>query len=244
MRRVLVVTAVRAETRAVLAALRRPQRDRAGARRCWRARVGAREVVVLEGGVGGAAAQRAVEEARIDCDLLLSVGFAGALVASLTPGDLVVPPRVVWDDGVGIRAHDVPAPLHAAAVAALPGDLRVDHHGVLFSSPVIVTTPLAKAEAARRFGAVAVEMEAQALIAHAAARAVPLLAVRAVLDASDLSLEALPPNISTSWSARAALLVAPAAWPLIVALRRHVATASRTLAAALAALLAAPLRGE
>ncbi len=243
MRRLVVVTAVRAETRAVLVTLRAPRRERGGAVRCWRGRAGEREIVVLEGGVGGAAAGRAVEQAGLDCDLLVSVGFGGALVPALLPGDLTVPPRVVWDDDWGgRRTYEVPAALHAAAVAVLPHGLRVDHEGTLYSSPVIVTTPIAKADAARRYGAVAVEMEAHALVAYALARDIPFLALRAILDASDLSLEALPPDLSTSWSARAGLIVAPAAWPLVLALRRHVATASRTLSAALAAFFAAPLQ--
>lgn len=243
MRRLLVVTAVRAETRAVLAAIRDPRRERGAIVPRWDARTAEREMIVLEGGIGGVAAERAVELARVDCDLVLSVGFAGALVAGLVPGDVVLPRRVVWDDDAGARrTYEVPAALHGAAMSAMPPNLRVTDTGTLFSSPVIVTTPAAKAEAARRYGATAVEMEAHALAALAVRRHIPLLAVRTILDGAEISLEALPPNLSTSWSARAGLIVAPAAWPLVLALRRHVITASRMLTAVLAALFVAPLQ--
>jgi nucleoside phosphorylase len=238
---IIVVTAVRPETRAVLAAIRAPRRVR-GARR-WEARAGERDVVVLECGVGGAAAGRAIASAPSDAALVVSAGFAGALVSSLVAGDVVIPPRIVWqqaEDGAP-AAYQVPVGLHAAVVAAMPQTIRVSSNGAIFSSPAVVAAPAAKAEAGRRHDAIAVEMEACALATWATARRVPLIVVRTILDAADLSLEALPTEVGESWSARAALLIAPAVWPLLLALRGHMAIASRTLRTAVAALLEAPL---
>ncbi len=240
MGRIVVVTAVRAETRAVLAAMQTPRRRRGESVPRWEGRGGTHDVAVLEAGVGPAAAARALEIAAVDCDLLVSVGFAGALVSSLAPGDLVVPRRVVWENGSGTRClYDVPAALHAAISAATAHALRAEAVGTLFSSPVIVATPVAKRALAERHDAVAVEMEAGALATWALARDRPLLVVRAILDGVDLSLETLPADIGTSWSARAGVVVTPSTWPLLLALRRHVGAAARTLRAAAAAVFSA-----
>jgi nucleoside phosphorylase len=238
---IVVVTAVRPETRAVLAALSRPRRVH-GTRR-WEGRTGGRDVVVLECGVGGVAAGRAIASAPPDAALVVSAGFAGALVGSLTPGDVVVPRRLVWEqaeDG-GTAVYDVPQDLHAAVVAAMPQGARVESAGAMLSSPTVVASPAAKADAGRRWNAVAVEMEACALATWASGRSVPFVVVRTILDAADLSLETLPPDVGERWSARAALVMTPSVWPLLLALRGHVATASHSLRLAMAAFLRAPL---
>jgi hypothetical protein len=87
----------------------------------------------------------------------------------------------------------------------------------------------AKRRAAERHAAVAVEMEAAALAAHAVERGVAFLALRAILDPADLSLEGLPPGLTASWAARARLVTMPGVWPLLATLRRHVAVATTAL---------------
>jgi nucleoside phosphorylase len=238
MTRVLVVTAVRSESRAALAALARPRRVRWTARPVWRGRAGPHEVAVLEAGVGPEAARRAIAAAD-PYDVVVSLGFAGALVAGAVAGDLVLANAVLWEEAGRCRRYDVPEALARAAEAALPAALRRGAaRGPLLSSPAILGTPSAKREAGRRFGAVAVEMEAAALAQHAAERGAGLLPLRAVLDPIELSLAELPADLDRP-AGRARLLARPAVWPLLGTLRHHAAAAARTLAEAAAAVLPA-----
>ena len=236
-RRIVVVTAVRAETRATLAALVRPVRIASAALPCWEGSAGTNAVTVVQGGIGPDRARAALADVA-DVGLIVSLGFAGALVEAAAPGDLVLPGTVVWEDGGDTRRYEVPSAVLAAATARVPADLdRRAVRGALWSSPVVVETPAAKRAAARRFGAVAVEMETAALVAIAGERGAAVLALRAILDGVDVALEDVPADLDVSWSARARLLTRPKAWPGVVALARHVPRAARTLTRAAAAIL-------
>ena len=234
----VIVTAVRLETRAVLAALRDVRRVRPAARPCWVTRAGAREVIVVEGGVGPAAVRAAAAALPPQARLVGSVGFAGALAPALMPGDVVVPSVIVWEEAGVEQRYEVPAVLVEAAMRVLVPVLpRRPQTGLLLSSPVVVAGVGAKRAAFDQHGALAVEMEAAALVHHARARGVPFFALRVVLDPADLSLENLPPNLDTSWVARARLATMPTVWPLLGTLRRHAATAGVELTRALRAVL-------
>jgi nucleoside phosphorylase len=234
----VVVTAFRLETRAVLAALHDARRVRPATRPCWVARAGAREVLVVEGGVGPAAARGAATAIPPNAHLLGSGGFAGALAPGLLPGDVIVPSAIVWEDnGVGQR-YEVPAALVEAVVRALVPVLpRPPQTGLVLSSPVVVAGVAAKRVAFDRHGALAVEMEAATLLSHARTCGVPFFALRVVLDPADLSLEELPPNLDASWVARVRLATMPTLWPLLATLRRHAATAGAELTRSLRAVL-------
>ncbi len=238
---IALVTALRLETRAVLAALSAPRRVRPASRPTWTGRAGDHDVVVVQGGVGLVAAAAAAAALPADAALVGSIGVAGALAPDLLPGDLVVPDAIVWDDDAGSLArYAVAAPTVATLLATLaPAFARPIRAGTLLSSPVVVAGTDAKRAARERCGAVAVDMEAAALAAHASARGVPFFALRAVLDPADLSLERLPPNLDASWAARARLATMPTVWPLLGALRRHAATAAASLTAALRVALPA-----
>jgi nucleoside phosphorylase len=167
-----------------------------------------------------------------------SIGFAGALVDGAVPGDVVMPGTIVWEEDGTVRRYEVPAHTLAAAAAELPLELgQRALRGPLWSSPIVIDTPAAKRAGARRLGAVAVEMEAAALIAIAAERGGTVLALRAILDTVDVALDALPPDLDVSWAARARLLGLPKAWPGVLTLARYVPRATRTLTRAAAAIL-------
>ena len=237
--RIVVVTAVRAETRAALAALVHPVRIASASLPRWEGWAGTHAVTVVQGGIGPARARAALADVG-DVRLVVSLGFAGALVDGASPGDLVLPGTVVWEEGDAVRRYEVPPAVLAAATTRVPPDLdRRALRGALWSSPSVVAAPAAKRGAARRFGAVAVEMEAAALATVAGARGVAVLAVRAILDTVDVSLENLPADLDDSWAARARLLARPKAWPGVVALARHVPRATDTLTRAAAAILPA-----
>jgi nucleoside phosphorylase len=240
MSRIVVVTAVRTESRAVVRTLSEPRRVRHLSRPMWQGEAGTNQVIVVQGGVGREAARSAVLECGGRYDAVVSLGFAGALTADLEPGDLVLPATVVWEEEGSVRRYQVPAGLLGTALDALPDPVRRRTAvGTLFSSPVVLASAMAKRQAAQRHAAVAVEMEAAALASYASDRGLAFLALRAVLDPADLSLERLPSGIESSWKSRARLAVTPGAWGLVRTLSRHAAVASATLAEAAAAVLPA-----
>ena len=237
---IALVTALRLETRAALAALARTRRIRPAARPSWIGRAGTREIVVVQGGVGPAAAAAALAAVPRAATLLGSIGFAGALEPGLRPGDVVVASAILWDDAGVLRRYEVaPALVEALRRALDPVLPRPPSAGALFSSPTVLAGVAAKRATYERHDAAAVEMEAAALARYATTHELPLFALRAVLDPATLSLEGLPPNLDSSWAARARLATTPAVWPLLGALKRHADVAGRALTVALRAALPA-----
>jgi adenosylhomocysteine nucleosidase len=112
---------------------------------------------------------------------LVSFGIAGALDISIRPGDLVLPQRILGEDGTDYacdtrwreRLHE----RICAKVACIEAPL------------VTVKTPAATAAVKRelldRHGAMAVDMESAAVGAVAARHRLPFLTVRAIADSAD-----------------------------------------------------------
>lgn len=236
--RLVVVTAVNAETRAVLAASTRPQRVALPGLRAWDVRVGGRPVTLVQAGIGPERAHAALTAVPVPHGLVVSIGFAGALIPTAVPGDLILPDTVVWEDESGRQRYAVPVAALEAARGSLPEDLRLRIlHGPVLSSSIVVASPSAKRAAAGRFGAVAVEMEAAGLVGVACGRGVGVLVLRAILDTADVSLEGLPSDSDSSWRARAQLLSRPGTWPGVLTVARHIPRVARALTQAAAAVL-------
>jgi len=235
-RAIVIATAVRPETRAILAALEAPARVDAGRIACWEARIGTQPFLIQQVGVGPTRAAGALRTLTMPYRLVVSAGFAGALVAGARPGDLVLPAAVVSDAG----RYAVPSELRATVESALsPAERARALTGALHSSPVVVDTPAAKRALAARHGAVAVDMESAALAEVAVAHGAAALALRVVLDPLDLSLAGLPPDLDSSWTARLRLLGRPAAWPGMIAVARHLGVATAALTRAFTSALPA-----
>jgi nucleoside phosphorylase len=208
--------------------------------RGWEGQIGNRAVTLLQAGIGGVRAHAALEALTVPYDLVVSIGFAGALVTGASPGDVVLPHTVVWEEALGLHHYAVPVGTWSAAKTQLPADLATRAlHGPLLSSPVVIATPAAKHAAAIRVGAVAVEMEAAALVSVARERGADVLVLRAILDAVDVSLETLPRDLASSWRARAQLMGRPRAWPGVLSLACQIPHVARVLTRATAAVLPA-----
>jgi len=224
-----VVTALRAESRSVLAALARPRRVTGARPPTWVGRAGSHCVTLVQVGIGSQAVRRALPLLPTT-DVFVSVGFAGGLAPALVAGDLVVPTEIVWEEAGVLQRYAVPRGLRDGVERALALEWgKASAGGALFSSPIVVAGTSAKRSAAERHGAVAVDMEAAALAAHASEQGVALFALRAILDPADLSLERLPPGLETSWAARARLATMPSVWPLLATLWRCVGVAAAAL---------------
>lgn len=127
--------------------------------------------VAVANGPGPVLAGRAMDTVKGTCELdaIISTGYCGALDASLAPNDIVIGTAV---NGTGARK---------------PETEQAYASGSILSSDRVVMTALEK-EALRRTGAIAVEMEAGALVDRARSWNVPFYCVRVVTDTAAESL--------------------------------------------------------
>jgi len=142
-------------------------------------------IPALATGGGGArtlvAAERLLAEGATT---LVSFGIAGALAPGLASGALLLPRRVLTENG---EAYVVDQGLHArlAVALGLAADER-DLHG----AQRVVGAIEAKAALFRHTGAVAVDLESGYVAAAAARRGRPFIVLRAIADPAGF---ALPP---------------------------------------------------
>ena len=123
---------------------------------------------ILAAGIGAQAAERGAHllaEAE-PLTALISAGYAGGLVQAATPGTIVVDTR------------------NGELETFLPPALR----GKIVQAGRMVRTPAERARLAEETGAVAVDMESQAVARVAAECGLPFAAVRAITDGPDADL--------------------------------------------------------
>jgi nucleoside phosphorylase len=186
---IAVFTALAWESAAVRAALRRVKREEEGV---WRGSVNRREVVVITGGIGPRRTQQTLEKfAQRPFATLLSVGCAGALVPGLTTGQLILAPEVRrWSVRTKAQLDQFPMDAKLFSHARIAASLAMVPHaeGPLFTSANVLYTPKDKAEQGRVTGAIAVEMESAVHAAFAAARGLPFLVLRVILDPAGMAI--------------------------------------------------------
>ena len=182
---VILVVALAAERHALRGSLQSAQHGTLGNRATVRGTLAGRDVLLVQAGIGRERARQAVIAAAgtFGAHAVWSLGFAGGLVDTLRPGDLVCP-SVVLDDGEPTSAPMAFDASHAAVCAALRrARLPVDS-GALITVEAPLRTPDAKRAAHRRSGAVAVEMEAAGVARAAQALGIPWAALKVVVDAA------------------------------------------------------------
>jgi adenosylhomocysteine nucleosidase len=160
----------------------------------WKGDLYSHHVVLLRCGMGPERAARAtawlVQSHRLQG--AISVGFAGALQASLITGDAVLAQQLL-----SCPAESVATPLartetitpdsrlvYIAATAATQAAL-VLHRGPLLSVNEVVPTAAAKQRLGRYSGALAVDMESYSVGQAAAEHNLPFVALRTIFDACD-----------------------------------------------------------
>jgi adenosylhomocysteine nucleosidase len=180
--------------------------------------------VLICSGIGAEAARRATEaviqEARPV--RVLSVGFAGALDATLKVAD-VFEPRTVTNVADGVRNETASGKGTLVSYAAVAGREQ-------------------KQRLASAYQAAAVDMEAAAVAEGAQARGVEFAALKAISDAAEFSLPATERFVASDGQFRTLnfalhFAVRPWLWASTIALARNTARASRTLCAAIEAYL-------
>ena len=140
----------------------------------------------------GADARRAEQQAKdliaAGADGLVSVGVTGGLDPALRPGRVLLPDAIRGPDDPDVPADSA---WHAAVHNAFTRAGLDATAGTLLGTRAPVTTANAKARLFADTGAVAVDMESAAVAGVAAARGVPVLALRAVADPAERSLPGL-----------------------------------------------------
>jgi nucleoside phosphorylase len=137
--------------------------------------------------------------------VVVSIGFAGSCVRELHPGALVVPSKVVD----AVSGKEFPCAFGSGTLATLGQ----------------IAGKTAKEEAAARFGAVAVEMEAIGVAAAAADYGREFVAIKAISDGAEDELDFLagfltPEGFGTV-RFMAHIAVRPELWGRVAALHRH-----------------------
>jgi adenosylhomocysteine nucleosidase len=161
---------------------------------------------------------------------LVSFGLAGGLAPGLDPGDLVIATTVL----VGDNGYRTDTTLTNRFATALPDA----HLGAVLGSDIAIDAPATKRRIHATTGAIAVDMESQALAACGG----PFAVLRAVADPHD---RALPPAAlvgikpdggSDILAVLASLLRAPSQLPQLIALGRDSRRALASLERAVALL--------
>jgi adenosylhomocysteine nucleosidase len=179
------------------------------------------ELLVLAGGIGCEAAKRAARAmvARHRPRMLVSAGFAGALILSLKVGSVIVP-NVIVDGATGAEYRC------NLGEGVLGG-------GILVSAGQVAGSA-SKTELVKRFHALAVDMEAAGVAEVAREEQIGFRCVKAISDESDFPMPPVNRFIDgqgTFETARFArwLALRPAIWPSAIALARNSNRAAQAL---------------
>jgi adenosylhomocysteine nucleosidase len=196
-------------------------------------------------GIGGslaAAAAGSLADAGAQC--LMSFGLAGGLDPALIAGAIVLPSEVVSRDGLRFAtAADWREQLKSAIGRRSIAQRQPVISGTLLSSAAAIDSVADKAAAFRETGAVAVDMESLAIARVAAARGLPFIAVRVIVDTA---ADALPRAVVAASGGGpvnigrliAVLAIAPGEIVALLRLARRYRAATRALAAVAAAAVA------
>ena len=146
------------------------------------------QVLVSVCGMGSKRAQRAAHSLlEAGCKSLVSFGTAGGLQADMSVGELVIPERIIDEEG-GHYAIDMDWRERLTQTLTGPGMLQP--HQVLISVESPVLSSESKYALGSHSGACAVDMESVAIARIAQEKNIPLLVLRAVSDDYHQSLPA------------------------------------------------------
>jgi hopanoid-associated phosphorylase len=132
------------------------------------------------GGGRSAGLEAALLAAAEGAEAIVSLGIGGALASGLQPGDWVVATEILADG--------LSAPTDAAWTAAIAERVAAARTGAILGSEVMLTRATDKADAHRRTGALAIDMESHVAARLAGRLGLPFAAARVVSDAADRDL--------------------------------------------------------
>ena len=226
-----------------------------GLKGCY-GRIGTTAIALAASGIGmrraRASARRAFDAIR-DVDLVILTGVAGALAGHLEIGEVVMADRLMTRDGDGdidqrARTLEVPRDYFEMYTATLDAaGIRHTRGGLLTVKHPLVTG-VEKRLAGAHTGAIAVDMETAVIAFEAAARGIPFVAMRTIMDKveHDLAAAALADENGNvrPLKAAAALIRNPAMVGGVVRLVRNLRQATHAMAVTIEAVARrAPVSG-
>lgn len=214
---IAITFALRAESRGLVSALQRARKTE--------------KVAIVHTGVGRDACEKETQKFLNKCrpDVLISSGFAGAIISNLQTGALIV----------GRNFSD--PRLLSWAVQVLGPDL---HRVNIVTTSSIIQSPVERSELALAQSAAAVDMETEFIARACASNSIPMLSFRVISDSVAQPLPLPAPmlfNIEDQKTEPLKLLAYltrhPAAIPRLLRFSRQIAAARRNLSRALVRLL-------
>ena len=160
-------------------------------------------VVVVGGGDSDGLAQK-LDALHGDIQGVISIGLGGALSPHLKVGDVVIAERIL----TGAETWDCHAVWRNRLVSLLPDA----HQGNVFGSDVIIHQSETKSGLYDTTGALVVDMESQVAARFAAARNLPLAALRVI---SDDAGHVLPPAALVAMQPDGGISIPKVLWSII-----------------------------
>ncbi len=204
-----------------------------------------RDIIAIASGIGMNRARQSARRAFElfpNAELAIGTGVAGALTEKLKPGDLVLADRVIArrDDAIG---REEPVAIDAGSMREMGRMLL--NAGVAYTAGAILTSHRAlkdgaeKRRAAEATGAVAVDMETASIAQEAAARGIPFVCLRAIID--EIDDEVVGPKLDKKGNIRPIATTVhalrnPGALLQLPRMMTNLGRATRSLAAALEAI--------
>ena len=159
-------------------------------------------LTIMSHGIGGPCAAIVLEElCDLGVEVVVRIGTCGALTGDLALGELIAATRVVAADGTS-RALGAGADLEPDADLLAALRAHADHDGTVVSTDLFYDPDPTRAAAWRSAGAIAIEMEAAAILAVAARRGLRAACVLAVSDSAAGGGERIAPDALTAASSR------------------------------------------
>lgn len=161
-------------------------------------------VVVVVGGGDGDGLAKKLDALHGDIQGVISIGLGGALSPLLKVGDLVIAERIL----TGAENWDCNAVWRNRLASLLPDA----HQGNVFGSDVIIHQAETKSGLYDTTGALVVDMESQVAARFAAARDLPLTALRVI---SDDAGHVLPPAALVAMRPDGGISIGKVLWSII-----------------------------
>jgi len=164
----------------------------------YRGQLKGKPSILVQTGIGRRRAEKATQSIleRFPVSALISIGFAGALIADLKIGDVVACSTVRRASGFGKDEGEAEPYAADASLLALasggPGDGSARFlAGTCVTTPGVISGARAKQELSREFQAQVVDMESYWIARVASARRLPFIAIRSISDTLQDDLRAV-----------------------------------------------------
>jgi adenosylhomocysteine nucleosidase len=166
--------------------------------RMYRGRLRGKPCILVQTGIGRRRADKATQSVleRFPVTALISIGFAGALIADLKIGDVVVCSTVRRASGFGkdegeAEPHAADAGLIALASSGTGDGSTRFLAATCVTTPGVVSGARAKQELGREFQAQVVDMESYWIAGVASTHRIPFIAIRSISDTLHDDLRAI-----------------------------------------------------